>query len=423
MTQDDNKQNLIGAYLGWAVVAVFFFYQYILRVSPGVIIEELRREFSLTADQFATLGSYYLYAYSLLQIPLGFIVDKIGVRKTVLASIFLCMSGAYLLTIAPNFAIAKLSRVIVGAGSAAAFMCALKIVADRIPAGKRGYLMGGTLALGTIGALTAGKPFVWLVDDYGWRNAVNVTVLLGFALLILVAIFVPKRDANRPTLKDAKSGALMGDLLGILKNRKIMLYAFLAIGLYTPLSALADLWGTAFIKEKFELSRAEAAHTSMMMYVGLALGSFVLPGLCEQKHRLNRAIQICGVGLLVLFTIILYGPKFSPNQLTLLLIVLGFFCGAEMMCFAGATLYTTPDNSGLTIGVVNTLNMLGGAILQQAIGTGLDFQWKGYVDADGIRQYTTSQFVASLSLLILIIGLCVISSLWLRDKKKYPNEQ
>lgn len=94
-----------------------------------------------------------------------------------------------------------------------------------------------------------------------------------------------------------------------------------------------------------------------------------------------------------------------------------------MMCFAGATLYTTPDNSGLTIGVVNTLNMLGGAILQQAIGTGLDFQWKGYVDADGIRQYTTSQFVASLSLLILIIGLCVISSLWLRDKKKYPNEQ
>lgn len=416
-TKDQEHQNITIAVLAWGAVALFFFYQYILRVAPGVMINEIRHEFGLTADQFGTLGSFYLYAYALLQIPLGIIVDRIGVRRTITGSIILCLGGSVLMAFSPVFALTQLSRIMIGAGSASAFMCALKIIADRLPPGSRGFLMGVTLTLGTVGALVAGKPLVYLLDSFGWRSTILYTTLAGILILIFAFIFLPKRQAGRPTLEQESVDSIIKNILSIIKNRHVMLYAFLAIGVYTPLSALADLWGTAFLMQKFSLPRGEAAHTTMMLYIGLAIGSLFMPWLCEKYNILNLTIQICGIGILGLFAFLLYGPIISGSQLMAILIPLGFFCGAEMMCFTGALLFSDPNNSGATIGVVNTLNMLGGAILQQFIGYNLDFQWNGLLDEEGVRLYTSNQFVVALSVLSLVVLICCIASLKLKKSK------
>ena len=411
-------------YLAWGVLTLFFFYQYIIRVLPGVMIEEIRHEFKLTADQFSTMGSWYLYAYSLLQIPLGIIVDKIGIKKTVLASILLCSGGALLMGTSEFFWLTKISRLMAGAGSACAFMCALKIVADNLPAGQRGLLLGGTLTAGTIGALIAGKPLVLTVDLIGWREVLLFTAALGLPIWLIAFFILPKKSSNPSAAPTKSLTDLLREIPGILKNRPVMLYALLAIGLYTPLSALADLWGTAFIKQKFNLPKADAANTTMMMYLGLALGSLTLPFIAEKKHMLNRLIQICGLALLSLFAFMLYGPLLPHWGLVLTMISLGFFCGAEMMCFTGALLYTNESNSGTTLGVVNTLNMLGGAILQSLIGTFLDFQWDGAFDPSGVRIYSTHEFVVALSILIAVISLCCLLSLCLKEpKNSHPHGQ
>ena len=76
-------------YLAWIAISLFYFYQYILRVSPGVMVVELRQTFKLTAEEFSSLGAIYLYAYSLLQIPLGFILDRMGIRRVIILSILI----------------------------------------------------------------------------------------------------------------------------------------------------------------------------------------------------------------------------------------------------------------------------------------------------------------------------------------------
>src|SRR5262245_58717761 len=109
-TQSDFKQALSIIIFAWASVALFYFYQYILRVIPGVLVTNLRETFHLTAEQFATLGAFYLYAYSLCQIPIGVVVDYVGVRKTVLTSIILCILGTLLLAFAKTLPALQLSR-------------------------------------------------------------------------------------------------------------------------------------------------------------------------------------------------------------------------------------------------------------------------------------------------------------------------
>ncbi len=85
-----------------------------------------------------------------------------------------------------------------------------------------------------------------------------------------------------------------------------------------------------------------------------------------------------------------------------------------MMCFTGALQFAKKDNSGEVLGVVNTFNMLGGALLQQLIGYILDYRWQGVYNATGQRFYNTAEFTYALSYITIVIIGCVILSYFLR---------
>lgn len=397
------------AYFAWLSVALFFAYQYILRVLPGVLVDELRGNFGLTAQQFGALGAYYLYPYSLLQIPVGLFLDRLGVRRTILGSLILCLVSTLILAGATQFWMVLLSRVLLGAGSAAALMGALKIAADHLPAGQRGPLMGATLSMGTLGALTAGQ-----LVTLSWSQVIGLALGLGVAVFILAYLSLPRQQAAAIAPQKI---LVFQDIRQVLRHRNVILYAIAAIGIYTPLAALADLWGTAFLREKFSLGRSQAAQSVMLMYVGLSLGSLILPWICERTKNLDAGIKAAGLGLFLAFGALLYGPVLTPAPLVMLLIFIGFLCGAEMMCFTGATRFATAQNSGITLGVVNTLNMLGGAVLQYMIGFLLDWNWRGGLDGAGLRLYATDEFVCALSSLLVTIVACWVMSLRLGHRR------
>lgn len=400
------------ALLGWVFIALFYCYQYVLRVMPGVISSELRHAFHLTAEDFASLGAYCLYAYALLQIPVGFVLDRIGVKRTVLLSICLCVLGTLWLTQTTVLWEAQMSRILVGAGSACAFTSGLKWVADHFEPGKRGLLMGATLAFGTMGALGAAHPFVKGVESLGWQQAVLSTCVLGGALFALTMLFL--KESPRKNGEAFQRKQFWTDLKTIACNKTIVIYALLAVGVYTPLAVLADLWGVSFLVERFAIDRAEAASTTMLMYVGLAFGSLILPAFAERYNMFRLTIQVCSFGLLLLFSAMLMVDQLSMPLLKSIFVMVGIFCGAEMICFTGAVAGATPRTSGLTLGFVNTMNMLAGALLQQIIGRLLDMQWSGAVDASGIRFYTAEQYVWALVVLPAILLGCVVLSLFLK---------
>jgi sugar phosphate permease len=414
-----NKQ-IRAAYVGWFVIALFFYYQYILRVFPGVMHEEIRITFKATAEQFGRLGSIYLLGYSLLQIPLGVIVDRIGVKRLAIHSIFICIIGSILFGITNHFLVAQIARFVIGVGSASAFMCAIKFVADHFTPGNRGFLMGATLAMGGLGSLTTSHAIAFLdrAEYLSWQEILLLSAGVGLLVIALIGIFVKPvavssfEEVNRKPWRD-----LIASLKSIIFSRSVLLYSVLAIGLYTPLAALADLWGPAFLKQKYNLSNATAANTTMILYIGLTIGSLVLPWLSEKYNILNEAIIACSFAVMIMFGIILYLPPFESYLLEITLLFLGIFCGAEMMCFTGALFFSKKSQSGEVIGVVNTLNMLGGAVVQWLIGLILDLQWKGVMTKEGIRYYSSYQYEVASSVLMLIIAICCVVSFFLSRVK------
>jgi hypothetical protein len=57
--EDVGKPARTLAYFGWLTGAFFFFYAWVLRVAPSVMIEELMRDFAVGAAALGNLSAYY----------------------------------------------------------------------------------------------------------------------------------------------------------------------------------------------------------------------------------------------------------------------------------------------------------------------------------------------------------------------------
>lgn len=403
-------------YLAWLAIAAFYLYQYILRVSPGIMIVELRDMFKLTAEEISSMGAIYLYAYSLVQIPLGFVLDRIGVRRVLVLSILMCLFGSALFAYASSVGMLQLGRFWIGIGSAPAFICALKFISDYLPEKHHGLFMGATLSLGTIGALLSGKCLVLSLESVGWENTLLLCIALGGLILLPIMLFVPCSQTQESFTREAILSQICNGFISILQRREILIYSILAISVYTPLCVLADLWGTLFLMERFSLIRADAAQMNLYMYGGLTIGSLLLPWLSLKWDRMREMVLFCAIGIILAVLVLLYVNDLSSWQLTLLLTSIGVFCGAEMICFAGAAQSSLSNYSGLTLGVVNTLNMLGGALIQQLIGWYLDFHWSGTYSAEGARYYGQEDLSSAFLILIFVMIGCT-AMIFLLPKK------
>ena len=238
------------AYFAWFMATLFYLYQYAIRVSPGMMIEAIREEFSVNAEQFATLGSATLFTYAILQIPAGILMDIVGARRIILTSIALCTISTAISAYTDEFWIMQFARVIAGIGSAAGFMSGIKIVVDNFKPGNRALLMGGTLSVGTGGAWIYGMLFG--SETYGdWRQIFQYLALAGGIIFILSYFLIAQPVKKTSKHREINVSNIFSQVIGICKNPNIMIYAVLAISLYSPLSAMTDLWGKIFLKVRF----------------------------------------------------------------------------------------------------------------------------------------------------------------------------
>ena len=95
MIKTSNKLTYpIRAWSIWFLSAIFMFYKYAIEVSPSVMTGTLMKAFDIGGIELGNLAASYFYAYLLLQIPAGLLLDKFGPRNVSTIAIFLCAVGS-----------------------------------------------------------------------------------------------------------------------------------------------------------------------------------------------------------------------------------------------------------------------------------------------------------------------------------------
>ena len=396
--------------VGWFFCALFFFYAFILRVAPAVMVDDLMKEFSVGAAILGYLSATYLYIYAALQIPLGLVVDKYGLRGVVAGGCALCGIGSIIFSLADSVYLAYLGRGLVGAGAAFSFVGALNMAARWFPS-RFAVLGGWAQMMGSAGGFVGQAPLSLAVAIFGWRSCNLSLGIAGLflAILLLFTVRDPKEDQ-----KPRDNFSIWVSLKNVCANTQTWLATVAAAGLTGALLAFGGLWGVPYLMKARAIDKPDAASFISIIFVGWAIGAPFFGWLSDRIGR-RRILLLWGTfgAALTTGTTILV-PTLSTTLVIVILFLQGFFSASMILGFALAKDNNPPESSGVALGLINTFVVGSGAILQPLVGVLLDYRWTGEM-FDGIRVFNLMDFQVSMLILPFVCLISFASAFYIRE--------
>jgi MFS family permease len=401
-TQDmhDKLNYPFRAWTIWLLSAIFMFYKYALEVSPSVMTSTLMTAFDISGVSLGNLAACYFYAYLLLQIPAGLLLDRFGPRKTTTLAIALCAAGNLIFAGADSVYFAGIGRFLTGAGAAFAAVNCLKLIANWFPYRQFAFMAGLMMTVAMFGAVGGQAPLAAFIKATEWRHAMEI---IGFAGLILAGLFwVIVRDKAPDHLRERHivpaRASLMECMRKIFKNSQswwLSLYSGFA---FAPVMVFGGLWGVSFIAEAFSLSHNISAQTVSLIFIGFAVGAPFFGWYSDRLGR-RRIVMVWGTVLASLaISIAIYLPGVSFYVLSSLMFLFGFFISSFLLCFTMIREINLPMLAATAIGFMNAFDAVLGAFSDPLTGMILDLGWDGKI-VDGARVFSvTSYKIAFLTL-------------------------
>ena len=100
----------------WGIPAFLFFFAFLHRVAPGVIVKEIMGAFNASGEIIGLLSAMYFFAYAGFMIPAGLLIDSFGVRSVVAGGGAIMGLGSLAMGLAPSEAVLMAGRFLVGMG-------------------------------------------------------------------------------------------------------------------------------------------------------------------------------------------------------------------------------------------------------------------------------------------------------------------
>jgi sugar phosphate permease len=396
--------------------ALFYCYEYLLRISPSVMTQELMRMYDLTATEVGLFSAYYYHAYVPLQIIVGLLMDRYGPRRLLTLACMLCALGTFLFASGYSLHLAEAGRFLVGFGSAFAFVGALKLATIWLPPNRFALISGIITCLGMVGAMIGDILLRSFVDSLGWQVTIYSSAVIGVVLTVFIWAII--RDAKAPELEQhtvsLKFRGLLLGLLGAIKNPQIWMNGLIGLLLYLSLTAFAELWGIQYLEQSHGFSKVAAAHANSLIFLGWAVGGPLWGGLSDYIQLRRLPILMAGFFALIIVSIILYVPGLSSVQLCLLLFAFGLASSAQILVFAVARETSSRKMTGTAIALTNFFVMAGGNVFQPVVGKLLDMQWSGTM-ANGVRMYSPEAYQFALSIMPIGIAIAIVIAFFVRE--------
>ncbi len=415
----------VRAWTIWLLSAIFMFYKYAIEVSPSVMTTTLMKTFDIGGVELGNLAASYFYAYLLLQIPAGLLLDKFGPRKTTTLAIALCAAGSLVFAGANSLFVASVGRFITGAGAAFAAVNCLKLIANWFPYKHFAFMAGLMMTMAMLGAVGGQAPLAAFIHKMEWRHAIEV---IGFAGLVLAAVFwlvvrdkSPDHARERHIVSDRIS--LFESVKRVFKSAQSWWLSIYSGFAFAPVMVFGGLWGVSFIAEAFQLEHNMAAQMVSLIFIGFAVGAPVF-GLFSDWLGRRRIVMVWGTIIATLsITAVVYAPGVSIYSLGLLLFIFGFSISSFLLCFTMIREINIPILAATAIGFMNAFDALLGAFSDPLTGKFLDLTWDGKL-VEGARVFSVTAYKAAFLTLPAYLILSLLTLLKIKEtycKPTYPS--
>lgn len=415
----------VRAWTIWLLSAFFMFYKYALEVSPSVMNLTLMRTFHVSGAGLGNLAACYFYAYLLLQIPAGLLLDRFGPRRTTTLAIALCAGGSLIFAGAETLLMAGIGRFLTGAGAAFAAVNCLKLIANWFPFRQFAFMAGLMMTLAMLGAVGGQAPLAAFIEAMEWRHAMEVIGIAGLVLAALFWLVVRDKAPDHARERHIASTKIsfVDSMKQIFKNPQSWWLSVYSGFAFAPVMVFGGLWGVSFTAEAYALPHNVAAQLVSLIFIGFAIGAPVFGWFSDKLGR-RRVVMLWGTILaLVTISTVVYMPGVSMYTVACLLFLFGFSISSFLLCFTMIREINLPILAATAIGFMNAFDALLGAFSDPLTGKFLDLGWDGKL-VEGARIFSVSGYQAAFLTLPIYLIISLLTLTRIKEtycKPSYPS--
>ncbi|HEX4023466.1 MAG TPA: MFS transporter [Steroidobacteraceae bacterium] len=366
-----------------ALLCLLYFITYLDRVNVSTAAAGFAKDFKLNRTEIGLVFSTFAYPYLVFQIIGGWVSDRFGARRTLIACGIAWASATVLTGMAGGLASLLIARLLLGLGEGATFPAATAAMSRWVARGQRGYAQGVMHAAARIGNAAAPALIVFIMTTYGWRESFYACAVLSFLWVVLWALTFTELPQKHPRITARELAALPDPAVQLpevpwrpLFNR--MLPVTIVYFCYGWTLWLFLSWIPQYFLHSYHLDLKQSALFSSSVFfagvLGDTLGGFVTDRLLRRSGNLRRA-RSSMVSVCMFLSMLAIVPLMLSHTLSVSLASLsGGFFFAEMTVgpMWAIPMDIAPDHCGTASGMMNTGSALAAILSPVAAGYLID---------------------------------------------------
>lgn len=349
---------------------------YILALPP--LFALIKGDLNINYAALGLMVTVFHIATGSMQVPAGFLVDRVGARPTLVGGLVLCAAGIAGIGMVDGFWAMVVLSTLAGVGNSVFHPADYAILAATVEERHLGKTFGFHLLAGNVGFAAAPLVMVSFAALWGWRGALIAVGVIGLALAVAMLLFGGNlhAGARRPKQASAPGQEAEGIRTFLTVPLIIMLGFFVLV-------AIANTGIQAFsvtILSTHYGMHIGTANTALTIYLSAGLGGIALGGwLADRLERPVTVVVISMLSCALCFTLL--GVSALPVLIVLSCMgVAGAAVGAmrparDMMVNAIAP----PGATGKVFGFVGMGLSIGGAVAPVVFGAMIDLGATGWL--------------------------------------------
>ncbi|MCY1408246.1 putative L-galactonate transporter [compost metagenome] len=370
---------------------------YLDRSALSIANTSIQKDMMISPSQMGILLSAFSIAYAFAQLPMGMIIDRLGSKIALGASLLAWSVAQSAFGMVNSFAGFMGLRVLLGIGEAPMFPSAAKALSEWFDANERGTPTGLVWSSTCLGPCLAPPLLTLFMVNFGWRGMFIITGVIGIVLALCWLTFYKSKaqylaelaaqGKKLPTEKvaaatpQAPKGSYFAGWLDLFKHRSTWGAVLGFMGVIYMLW-LHLTWLPGYFEREHGLNLYKTAWVVSLAYGFGAVGTIVAGRFCDLLVRRGMSILasrkfsvITGLVLAALFTL----PLSYVSGLTGCLILLCLALFSINMASATAWMIVNTIVDSPRVASFGSIQNFGGYIAGSVapIVTGFSIQYSG----------------------------------------------
>jgi MFS transporter, ACS family, D-galactonate transporter len=227
-------------------------------------------EFALTEVERGWLGSAMFWSYGLLQMPMGWVVDRYGVKWPYTVCFLLWCLAAAATGVVTTLSALILVRLLIGVAEAVVVPATYRYLANNFDEAHKGTALGIYSVGGKMGPALGAPIAAWLIAISSWKMMFVVTGLAGLVWLVPWQLMLDNDFPLRTELAVAKRRAASVPL-GNLLSSPVVWGGLITNFCYSYFVLYCMTWMPAYLVEQRGLSLRQSGLYTFFSFAGIAV--------------------------------------------------------------------------------------------------------------------------------------------------------